>query len=155
MRRSLALAVGAALSLAVPAFAFADCPQYHCTADHAGTAATSLDAANVPTLKPAWAFRTGGRIYGAPAVADGLVYAGSDDGNVYAVDAATGAQRWAFRTGGAIWSTPALSGKLVIFGSADDSVYAPDAATGRQRWEVTTRGHAAGPPPPPAGPRDP
>src|SRR5207249_11579981 len=33
---------------------------------------------------------TGGPIYSSPAVANGLVYVGSDDGNLYAFDAITG-----------------------------------------------------------------
>ena len=37
---------------------------------------------------------------GCPAVSDGVVYVGSDDKNLYAVDANTGQEIWAFKTGG-------------------------------------------------------
>ena len=36
----------------------------------------------------------------SPAVADGRVYVGSDDGRVYCLDASTGAQVWNYTTGG-------------------------------------------------------
>jgi outer membrane protein assembly factor BamB len=37
-----------------------------------------------------WSFTTGGFVLSSPAVANGIVYVGSDDGNVYAIgDAAT------------------------------------------------------------------
>jgi len=37
------------------------------------------------------------------------VYVGSDDGNLYAVNAATGAKLWSFATGAPVFSSPALS----------------------------------------------
>src|SRR5688500_628071 len=49
-----------------------------------------------------WRFRTGGLIAAAPAVADGVVYAGSWDGHLYALDAAAGTLRWRFPTGNRI-----------------------------------------------------
>ena len=35
----------------------------------------------------------------SPAVANGVVYVGSDDGNVYALNASTGAKLWSYATG--------------------------------------------------------
>ena len=31
-----------------------------------------------------WQYRTGGPVYSSPSVADGVVYVGSDDSNIYA-----------------------------------------------------------------------
>jgi outer membrane protein assembly factor BamB len=39
---------------------------------------------------PSWRFSTGKRVHSSPAVVDGTVYVGSNDGHVYALDAATG-----------------------------------------------------------------
>ncbi|WP_406293488.1 PQQ-binding-like beta-propeller repeat protein [Embleya sp. NBC_00888] len=36
---------------------------------------------------------------GAPSVVGGVVYVGSDDKNVYALDAATGIGKWSYPTG--------------------------------------------------------
>ncbi len=35
-----------------------------------------------------WTYTTGGSVFSSPAVANGVVYAGSNDGNVYAFDLA-------------------------------------------------------------------
>jgi serine/threonine-protein kinase len=47
----------------------------------------ALDAA---TGTPRWTHATNGLIRSSPAVVDGIVYIGSDDKKVYALDAATG-----------------------------------------------------------------
>lgn len=67
-------------------------------------------------------------------VADGLVIVGSGDGNVYAIDAATGAQRWKFATGDVVHASPAYANGVVYVGSWDGRFYAIDAKTGAQRW---------------------
>ena len=90
-----------------------------------------------------WAYTTGdkvGNAFGlsAPAVADGTVYVGSDDGNVYALDAATGHVRWTYSTLTYVEAKPVVVGGTVYIGGADNSVYALDAATGHVRWTYTT-----------------
>jgi len=74
----------------------------------------------------------------SPAVANGLVYFGSGDGNVYAVDAAIGALKWKFTTGDVVHASPAVAGGLVLVGSWDTNFYALDAATGAERWRFKT-----------------
>src|SRR3989304_5363982 len=46
-----------------------------------------------------WTFATGAPIDSSPAVVNGIVYIGSRDHNLYALDAATGEVRWKFATG--------------------------------------------------------
>ncbi len=41
----------------------------------------------VPSVARAWAYATGGSVYSSPAVAGGTVYVGSNDGQVYALNA--------------------------------------------------------------------
>src|SRR5207248_896608 len=45
-----------------------------------------------------WKFHTGGMVIGSPAIAGGVVYVGSADGNLYAIDSESGAQKWKFTT---------------------------------------------------------
>ena len=85
-----------------------------------------------------WSFQTGGRVVNAPAVADGVVYAGSDDNSVYALDAATGSMLWSFETGDIIRSTPTLAGGAVYVGSDDNHVYALNSETGAMLWKHDT-----------------
>jgi len=43
-----------------------------------------LNVNNVGSLSLKWSYMTSGYVYSSPAVANGVVYVGSDDGNVYA-----------------------------------------------------------------------
>jgi outer membrane protein assembly factor BamB len=87
-----------------------------------------------------WTFPTGGRIVSSPVYAEGLIYFGSDDGNVYAVNALDGRQLWKHRTGGPVASTPALAAGSLYVVSYDGKLHALDARTGATRWKFTTEG---------------
>src|ERR1700744_6197894 len=87
-----------------------------------------------------WAFHTGGEVVSSPAVFDGVVYVGSNDGKLYAIDQQTGTQKWSFAAKSRIPSSPAVSGGLVYFPSYDGNFYAVDAATGQQRWKFADPG---------------
>ena len=85
-----------------------------------------------------WRFETGGWVVNAPAVANGVVFAGSDDNFVYALDAGTGDMLWRFETGDVIRSSPTVTGGAVYVGSNDNHVYALDAVTGEMLWKHDT-----------------
>ena len=87
-----------------------------------------------------WRFATGDRVVSSPVWNDGLLFFGSDDGNVYAVDAATGIQIWKYASGGPVPSTPAVAGGLVYVGSYDGKLHALNARTGRPVWKFSTSG---------------
>jgi outer membrane protein assembly factor BamB len=87
-----------------------------------------------------WSFHTHGYVVSSPAIADGTVYVGSNDGNLYAVDAASGTQKWKFRTGSRVASSPAVSDGIAYFGSYDGNFYAVDTATGHVKWKFKTAG---------------
>jgi outer membrane protein assembly factor BamB len=71
-------------------------------------------------------------------VADGTVYVGSADDNLYAVDAATGDQRWAFETGDVVYSSPTVADGTVYVGSYDDNLYAVWIETEQQPTTSST-----------------
>jgi outer membrane protein assembly factor BamB len=77
---------------------------------------------------------TGAALDSSPVISNGVVYIGSADKNLYAVNATTGALLWKNLTGGSIASSPAVSNGIVYFGSTDTNVYALDASTGAQVW---------------------
>ena len=66
-------------------------------------------------------------------ISNGVVYIGSGDQNVYALDATTGTLRWSFATGDVVHASPAVANGLVYIGSWDRNIYALDATTGRER----------------------
>ena len=75
----------------------------------------------------------------APAVADGVVYAGSDDHRVSTrLDAATGSELWSFAAGDPVHSTPTVVDNVVYVGSNDHHLYALDAAGGTLLWSYDT-----------------
>ncbi len=74
----------------------------------------------------------------SPAVANGILYVGTRDGHLLALDAATGAQRWSAATAASIVSSPTVSDGTVYVTSNDHKLYAFDAATGAQRWASLT-----------------
>src|SRR5690349_24644617 len=89
------------------------------------------DGRGVPDLHGVkWTFKTAGRVYSSPAVVDGVVFVGSGDGNLYAIDAGSGAQKWKFTTRGRVASSPAVEAGVVYFHSYDSNFYAVDASTG-------------------------
>ena len=81
------------------------------------------------TIPDAWDVFTS-----SPAVVNGKVFFGSGDGNVYALDAASGILQWKFATRDVVHASPAVVGGTVYIGSWDGSFYAIDADTGAQRW---------------------
>ena len=94
-----------------------------------------------PTLQNlAWKFKTSGRVISSPIVVGDVVYVGSTDGSLYAVNRADGTQRWKFDSKGPISSSPAFHNGLVYVLSSDGLVYAVDAATGQSKWTFATKG---------------
>ena len=85
-----------------------------------------------------WRYRTEGWVVNGPAVADGVVYIGSDDNSAYALEAETGEVLWSLETDDVIRSTPTITGGLVYVGSNDNHVYALDAETGSLLWKHDT-----------------
>jgi outer membrane protein assembly factor BamB len=70
----------------------------------------------------------------SPALGGRAVYFGSGDGNVYALDAATGDLRWKFKTGDVVHASPAYADGVVFVGSWDSYFYAIDASSGAEKW---------------------
>jgi outer membrane protein assembly factor BamB len=103
---------------------------------------TGVQPGEAPRVLPRvrWSFPTGDRVVSSPAWADGVVYVGSDDGNLYAIDAASGRQRWMHRTGGPVSGSPAVADGRVYVTSYDGRLHAVDAATGALRWKFATQG---------------
>jgi outer membrane protein assembly factor BamB len=62
-------------------------------------------------------------VVASPAVAYGVVYVGSEDGKLYAFDAATGAPRWSVATRGPVGS-PAVANGVVYAGKNNGDVAA-------------------------------
>ncbi len=87
-----------------------------------------------------WKYETPEPISSTAAIVDGVVYVGSDEGTLYALDLATGRPKWKHEIGEAIESSPTVVGGLVIFGDDAGVLHACDAKTGAARWKFETEG---------------
>jgi outer membrane protein assembly factor BamB len=87
-----------------------------------------------------WKFSTKGQVISSAAIARGVAYVGSTDGNLYAVDLASGTQKWKFETKVRITSSPAVEGGMVYFGSYDGKFYGLDEVSGQLKWKFRTGG---------------
>jgi outer membrane protein assembly factor BamB len=95
-----------------------------------------LGLSNVKSMAQEFKFDTGGYVNSSPAVANGTVYFGSYDGNVYAIDAGTGALIWQFSSPQSyFYSSPAVANGIVYIGGGDNYMHAIDASTGVSIWE--------------------
>ncbi len=85
-----------------------------------------------------WTATTGGQVISSPTLANGVLYEGSTDGYIYALNAGTGAQVWNYSTGqiGFSSTVAVVNGKLYT-GPDDGNVYCLDAATGSKLWQAT------------------
>ncbi len=104
-----------------------------CQPSPAATAAPKPAAAAGTVL---WTFQTKGAVWASPAVYDGVVYFGSDDHFVYAVDAGSQQLKWKFETGDLVRSRPAFADETIYFTSDDGNLYALNARDGKETWRL-------------------
>jgi polyvinyl alcohol dehydrogenase (cytochrome) len=113
----------------------------------AAEAGLSADALPRLTLKWAFAFPDTSTLRSQPAVYGGRVFVGSQDGSVYALDAATGCVHWTTMVQSQIRSgiaTGEIAGNpAIFFGDSAGSIYALDAASGKQLWSMRPDEHPA------------
>jgi polyvinyl alcohol dehydrogenase (cytochrome) len=115
-------------------------------------AAARLTAADVPRLRLKWAFGFpfGESNNAQPTIVSGRVFAASDNGYLYSLDAKTGCVYWSYQQGSIVRNSPtigAVSGTggaqwAVFLGDGHAYVHAVDAQTGRQLWRVRVDDHA-------------
>ncbi len=67
-----------------------------------------------------------------------MLYIGSGDGNLYALNDETGAVLWTYNTGNRVGPSPAIANGLVYFGTNNWVFYAANAATGAVLWSYPT-----------------
>lgn len=86
---------------------------------------------------------------GGPGAGDGLVVVGTLEGEVVALDAATGTEKWHAKVPNEVIAAPVIGQGLVLIKANDGGVTAFDAATGERKWfwnhempALTVRGNA-------------
>ena len=106
-----------------------------------------LDREGVERLKLRWAFGFPGAAatFGQPTSFAGRLFLGSEDGTVYALDAATGCTWWTFRATATVKTAISVGnqGRTVFFGDTNGYVYAVNMNDGSMAWKVHPESHAA------------
>jgi outer membrane protein assembly factor BamB len=80
------------------------------------------------------------------AIDGDLLLTADADGEVYALDLATGKVRWSADTGARVISGPTVSGDLVLLGTLDAEAIALKRSDGQQAWRVTLSSEVLAPP---------
>jgi outer membrane protein assembly factor BamB len=97
---------------------------------------SSIGTRGPENLSLVWSFETKGAVVSSPSIVDGVVYFGSQDHNIYAVDAETGHKFWSFKTNYTIESSVAVVDSKVVTGAEDGYVYCLNAKTGKLLWKT-------------------
>jgi outer membrane protein assembly factor BamB/tRNA A-37 threonylcarbamoyl transferase component Bud32 len=76
----------------------------------------------------------------SPIMVDGMIYVGSKDWTLYALEIENGWQVWRFRMGGPTISSPTSAEDKIFIGCGDSNIYAIHARHASEVWRFTT-GH--------------
>ena len=113
----------------------ADSPMFRGSATHVGAVST----AGVDNLGGvAWRFETGSAVRSSPALVAGVLYVGSTDGRLYALDADSGSLLWLAAAGASLVSSPAVAADLVFFVDRNNTFHAVSRSSGSPVWRKPT-----------------
>jgi outer membrane protein assembly factor BamB len=105
---------------------------------------TGVTAAKLPAkLETLWTFKAGDAFESTVAVSGGVVYAGSMDEHVYAIDLAKGTQKWKYKAG-PFKAPPAVRDGSVYIGDLDGNFHCVDAIKGTKKWSFETGAEVGG-----------
>jgi outer membrane protein assembly factor BamB len=91
-------------------------------------------------VKLLWTYGTWAGVRTSPAVANGCVFVGCTDWNVYWLNASNGEILWHFQAENEMNSSPAIDNDRLYVGSDNGNVYCIDIATGVALWTSTVGG---------------
>jgi outer membrane protein assembly factor BamB len=111
----------------------ADWPVFRGNTSQTGVAASDL----ADKLEILWKFDAGS-IEGTAAIVDGVVYVGSQNEFVYAVNLADGNMKWKYKAGAPLKVGMAVSDGAVYAGDEDGKLHCLDTKSGAKRWVFDT-----------------
>lgn len=102
-----------------------------------------LQPPQMPSGREAWAYHLGS-LGSSPVVSNGVVYLGTQENKIFALDAASGRVMWSTQLGkntsirNSILPSPVVGNGMVYSNSQDGLLYALDARTGNTAWSYQT-----------------
>jgi outer membrane protein assembly factor BamB len=112
-------------------------------AKHNESAPGFMVAMDAETGQVLWRFKAG-VIETPPLLVDGILYFGSWDRKVYALDIQTQKPIWTYETSGQVKDGPAFADGTIFIGSYDGKVYALHSRTGKLRWKAAAQSRLGG-----------
>jgi len=99
---------------------------------------TGYSTSTVPATNDTFlTFATGWPIFSSAVVSTDILYFGSNDYNVYALNLATGSKLWNYTTTSDVQATPLVVGDTLYIGDMDKTLYALNRLNGSYRWNFT------------------
>lgn len=95
-----------------------------------------LHAVDLSDKSDKWTFEAVGTLRASPVLYDDLVFIGSEDKNVYAIDKYTGVLEWSMKLDDVIGTSPAVSGNTLVIGTEAGTVYGIHRNEGEELWQV-------------------
>jgi len=92
------------------------------------------------SITPLWTFSCADEIRGTATYVRDVIYFGSYDHHLYALNASSGKLLWKYATDGGIVSKPAVFGDYVYSGSEDYRLHVVSTRTGSVTWTYFTNG---------------
>jgi outer membrane protein assembly factor BamB len=86
----------------------------------------------------AWTFTTGGEVSSVVVSMEGVVYVGSADRNIYALNASDGTKLWNYTTVATAGTPVIANGNIYV--NSGGNLYCLNAFTGKKIWNYTTEG---------------
>ena len=116
---------------------------------HSDGAAAGLDRSNVDQLALKWVFAYPGalRARSQPLVHDGVIFVGSQSGDIYALDLESGCAHWTYSAGAEVRSSlslgqmPGRDDPVLYMGDFSATVHAIDASDGSLLWRSSVGDH--------------
>jgi outer membrane protein assembly factor BamB len=91
---------------------------------------------NQPEVK--WQTKLGSTLFISPLVVDDILYTGSDNGTLHALNLETGEEIWSVDGFGHLENSGAVSGNVILAGGYSRTVKALDRHTGKELWSFQT-----------------
>jgi len=95
---------------------------------------------------PKWRFKAKRALTSSPVHSNGIIYVGSVDTLLYALDAKNGYILWRFRMTKASISTPYIVDNYIFTGSVDTHIYCVDIRSAKELWNYATDNQVTGSP---------
>ncbi len=95
-----------------------------------------LHAVALSNKSDKWTFEAVGALRASPVLFDELVYIGSEDKRVYAIDKYTGQLEWSLKLDDVVATSPSVSGKTLVIGTEAGTVYGIHRNEGEELWQV-------------------